>query len=505
MVPPPSFGALWMGRRPWVLPDKYWQHAVRLVGELWFAMLGNVIEWYEFNVYGYVAAQIDVNFFHGNSTATWAAFALPFVLRPLGAIFFGWLADTKGRRIALLSSLLGMIIATVGQGLCPSVTCCEGTVAQVGMVLFLLLRGVQGFCCGGEVGPLSTHLAESDRVQMLGFLAAMNSFGAYAGGMVASAIAAILTSALTPDQMMVWGWRIPFIVSIVPGVIGFYGRASLKETVVFEQHQLDLAVDEENRITKTQESDTQLLEPISSVRKEEFNTKPRVGIEISHDQPSSISEAYPIMPFLEVCRNNPVQLLILFLSTSISGVCVYIGGPWVVTFTRTYGSASPDLALWGASMSTVASAITGIFLGVIVDIQGVGWVEMVGSAFTVPLVLLLWVVITAYRYNAVVCYVCVILLGVARATSGNAVLGLWMAEMFPTHARASGFVAYHTSMMLFGGLGPMTVTAIANNFIYGPAIFVTAMSFLGACVIAGSYVGHCRGRVVMATIRPEPY
>jgi MHS family proline/betaine transporter-like MFS transporter len=95
------------------LPANYWSRAMAGVYGAWFIVLGNILEWYEFSLYGYLAPEMQKNFFDNSSIGAWAGFGVTFVARPLGAFALGWVGDLFGRRIALLISLSGMMICTV--------------------------------------------------------------------------------------------------------------------------------------------------------------------------------------------------------------------------------------------------------------------------------------------------------------------------------------------------------------------------------------------------------
>ena len=143
----------------------------------WALILGNILEWYESAIYGYFAQDIADNFFDGNTTAVWLGYVTSFVARPFGGILLGLLADVKGRRVATISSMVGMVIATVGQGCLPSKECCGKHWGTPGFVLLVLLRLVQGLSTGGEIASVSVFLAESTPPRAIGMSTALVSVG----------------------------------------------------------------------------------------------------------------------------------------------------------------------------------------------------------------------------------------------------------------------------------------------------------------------------------------
>ncbi|KNC80382.1 hypothetical protein SARC_07257 [Sphaeroforma arctica JP610] len=216
------------------LPPRYFNKAKVATHKTWFIFVGNVLEWYEFSVFGYLVNEIEQNFFNGSgSLATWSAYAVTFLARPLGALMLGWVADHCGRRTALLISLLGMILSTVGQGCLPSSYCCGDVPGVIGVVMLIILRVVQGICTGGEIGGVSTYLAEHEDKHVLGMLSATVGIGASIGFMLSSMVILILHLALSDEDMLLWGWRVPFLLAIIPGCFALYGRNYLEETDEF--------------------------------------------------------------------------------------------------------------------------------------------------------------------------------------------------------------------------------------------------------------------------------
>ncbi|MFF9087596.1 MFS transporter [Streptomyces sp. NPDC014991] len=201
--------------------------------------LGNCMEWFDFGVYSYLAATIGKVFFPGASPAaqlisSFATFAAAFVVRPLGGLVFGPLGDRVGRQKVLATTMIMMAAGTFAIGVIPG----YATIGIAAPVLLLLARMVQGFSTGGEYGGATTFVAEYSPDRRRGFLSSWLDFGTFVGYALGSALVTVLNLALTDDQMLSWGWRVPFLIAGPLGVIGLYMRLKLEESPAFQQ-QLD--------------------------------------------------------------------------------------------------------------------------------------------------------------------------------------------------------------------------------------------------------------------------
>jgi MHS family shikimate/dehydroshikimate transporter-like MFS transporter len=190
------------------------------------SVLGNALEWYDFFLYGTAAALIFGPLFfplHGDpllgTLAAFAGFAIGFLARPLGGIVFGHIGDRHGRKRALVITLMMMGVATFGIGLLP-------TFSQVGFLApaaLVCLRVVQGIASGGEWGGGVLLISESAPANRRGYYAAFSQLGV-AGGFVLSAAAFYLVQRLPVESFMSWGWRVPFLASVLIFGVGVYIR-----------------------------------------------------------------------------------------------------------------------------------------------------------------------------------------------------------------------------------------------------------------------------------------
>jgi MFS family permease len=198
------------------------------------AAVGNVIEWYDFYIFGSLAAILAVKFFEkGHPVAaflsTVALFSVGFLIRPLGAFVFGWLGDKVGRKYTFLVTLSGMGISTALIGFIP-------TYAQIGLaaaILLFVLRLIQGLCLGGEYGGAITYVAEHIDDAKRGYYTGWLQTSPTLGIVVSLGVIIGTRTYLGVDTFNDWGWRIPFIISLVLVAIAIYIRLSLQETPVF--------------------------------------------------------------------------------------------------------------------------------------------------------------------------------------------------------------------------------------------------------------------------------
>ncbi|MGW8377501.1 MFS transporter [Streptomyces sp. ODS28] len=197
---------------------------------------GNFIEWYEFGVYGYFATVIAANFFtpHGGGelealVKTYAAFALAFFFRPLGAALFGRVGDRAGRRPTLILVLLVMTAATTLIGALPT----YATAGAAAPWLLTVLRAVQGLCAGGEFGGAVAVLTEFAPRGKRGLYGAWQSFTVGLGLLAGAGFAAVLALAMDETALNAWGWRLPFLLTLPLGLVALWVRLRLDETPNF--------------------------------------------------------------------------------------------------------------------------------------------------------------------------------------------------------------------------------------------------------------------------------
>lgn len=200
--------------------------------------LGNVLEWYDFGLYGLMAPVLASLFFPGHSRMAgllevYGGFAAGFAMRPLGAVVLGHLGDRRGRRFVLLLSVILMGVATVAVGLLP-------TYAEAGVwapVLLIVIRLAQGFSVGGEFVDSVTYLVESSSTRRRGLAGSVANVGSTAGMLLAAAVAAVMLGWGGAEQAHGWGWRVPFLLGGVIACAAYLLRRHLPETATAIQEE----------------------------------------------------------------------------------------------------------------------------------------------------------------------------------------------------------------------------------------------------------------------------
>jgi MFS family permease len=208
--------------------------------------VGTVFEWYDFYLAGSLAANISANFFSGvNPTAafifTLLGFAAGFAVRPFGALVFGSLGDLIGRKYTFLVTMTLMGISTFVVGLIPS----YASIGFAAPVIFILCRLIQGLALGGEYGGAATYVAEHAPHGRRGFYTSWIQTTATVGLFLSLIVVLLLRLNLTTDQFAVWGWRVPFLVSIFLLGISIWIRLQLEESPAFKR------IKEEGKHSKT--------------------------------------------------------------------------------------------------------------------------------------------------------------------------------------------------------------------------------------------------------------
>ncbi len=193
-------------------------------------MIGNVLEWYDFAIYGYFAASIGRNFFPREDSvaqllAVFGVFALGYLVRPIGGALIGYIGDYYGRCSALTVSVTAMAVPTFLMGLLPGYQ----TLDLLAPVALVLLRIVQGLSVGGEYTSSMIFLVERAPVGHRGLMGAVTCCGTTLGILLGSAVGATIAAIMTTETLDTWGWRIPLLLGIVVGVAGFILRRHVTE------------------------------------------------------------------------------------------------------------------------------------------------------------------------------------------------------------------------------------------------------------------------------------
>ncbi|WP_313252670.1 glycine betaine/L-proline transporter ProP [Stenotrophomonas sp.] len=200
------------------------------------AALGNAMEWFDFGVYGFVAFALGKVFFPEASPsvqtiAALATFSVPFLVRPLGGVFFGVMGDRFGRQKVLSATIILMAVSTFCIGLIPS----YDSIGLLAPILLLLCKLAQGFSVGGEYTGAAVFVAEFAPDRKRGFLSSWLDFGSIAGFVLGAGVVVVLSSILGEARFLEWGWRVPFFLAAPLGLIGLYLRHAAEETPAFTE------------------------------------------------------------------------------------------------------------------------------------------------------------------------------------------------------------------------------------------------------------------------------
>lgn len=408
------------------------------------ATAGHLIEWYDYGVYGFLAVYMAANFFASDDPAVgllsaFAVFALSFFIRPLGGLFFGPLADRIGRRRTLLMVLLMMCVSTTLIGVLPTMH----TIGIAAPVLLVLIRCVQGFSAGGEIGTITSFIAEYARRGGRGFATSWLMVTAVLGLVLGGVVANGLTYLLGSDTMTDWGWRIPFLIAGPLGAIAIYIRLKLEDSPAFRQ------LESEGKLSKA---------PMRDVMRFKRQLALVFFIITLHSSIFYLVLTYmsTFMPE-ELGFDSGTTLIYVFASSLLAAVAMPFGGMFTDRFGR-----KPFLLVVGI-LATAAMA----------------WLFLAAPGAT-PTTFLWPLLATGLLFGL-------------YASSTYAT----MSELIPTAVRSTGIaVAYNLPVAIFGGAAPFIAQWIVSSTsdISSPAWFFVATgiaSIASLLVLRGSdFIGE---------------
>lgn len=391
--------------------------------------IGHFVEWFDFGLYGTLAAIIGVQFFQAESStvallSSFAVFGAGFIMRPLGGLYFGSLGDRIGRQKVLATVILLTSGATFVMGLLP-------TFSQIGIaatVLLVITRLIQGFAAGGESSGATTFLAEYAPTARRGYFTCwIDNFG-FMAFVAGSGLVFLLTATLGEATMSDWGWRIPFLIAGPLGLVGLYLRKHLEDTPEF-------------------------LEMVKSGKTEASPLR------------TAVTTAWGALLFC------------------VGFVVIKAVGHWTLqTFMPSYLSTELHYSkLDSYAITTVglfAIAVMVPFMGYLSDKFGRKPLMLAGCAgfilFTYPAMMVM------ARGDMLSAILAMLLLGAFIAAFDGACSAA-MAELFPTSIRYGGMaIAYNVAVAFFGGITPWfsayLMTSTGNPF--SPAYYV-----MGAALI----------------------
>ena len=395
------------------------------------ATIGNVLEWFDFVIYGFLAVTISQVFFPvGDPTVsllvTFGAFGLAYLVRPLGAIIVGSYTDKHGRKAGLTLSIALMMIGTSMMALTPGYT----TIGIAAPILITVARLLQGFSVGGEFGSSVAFLMEHGS-RRRGFAASWQFSVAGLITVLASLFGVALNTLLSHDQLLSWGWRLPYIFGMLVGPAGLYIRSRLSETPEFLQ-----------------------------------------------------AEPPKEMPISELLRKHPLPLLLGIGVSIISNSSFYI-----LLYIPTYGQKTLGLP---AYTGFVATLIGGIVLAVGAPLFG-HWSDkiarpriMVATAWLFVLTSWPCFLLMASWPTLAGCIIAVAWLQLLKA-GYSGVLPSLLGEQFPVVTRAIGVsLSFSTAVTIFGGFAPFIATWLITQTgdPLAPSFYLVVTAAMSAAALA---------------------
>lgn len=391
-------------------------------------MVGNILEWYDFTLYGYLAAILAQVFFPSEDPiasllASSGAFAVGFIFRPLGSIMFGYIGDKYGRKKALIISIMLMAFPTFLIGLLP-------TYQQIGIlapVLLIILRILQGLSTGGEYTTSVSFVVEHAPQDKRGFFGSINLLGAVIGIMFGSLMGAVLTFTIPKESLLDWGWRIGFLFGIVLAFVGLYIRRKTEETPIFLQIQQN---------------------------------------EQNHN------------PLFKTVKEHYRELLIAVIFSSLQGVAFFLLFVYMPTFYSKFINIPMSTALF---INTFAMFVLAVLIPVMASLSDkVGRKPLLYISTFLYTVLspVLFYLIKSGNINVI------IMSHLAFAFISSlfmSILPTVLIENFPSDVRNTAFsVGYNISLGIFGGTVPILATYLLKSTgnLISPSVYLSIVAFI---------------------------
>ncbi|MGQ7310715.1 MFS transporter [Microbacterium arabinogalactanolyticum] len=406
-------------------------------------LVGTTIEWYDFFIYAQAAGLVFGELFFaplgatGGQIASWASLGISFLFRPLGAVIAGHLGDRLGRKRMLVLTLILMGASTSLIGVLP-------TYADIGImatVLLVLLRVLQGFSAGGEWGGAALMSVEHAPKERRGFFGAYPQIGVPVGMILATFTMWVLNLAIGPEAFLAWGWRLPFLFSIVLIVVGYLIRRSVEESPVF------LELQERRRESSA---------PLSMLFK--HHTREVV-----------------LTALIFIANNAAGYLLIAFFTTYVSTV---IGMPRPTALLMT------TLASFGWLIFTMAGGWVSDRIGRVRTFQ-IGYGLL--AVWSVPM----WFLIDTGNVGLYFVALFVLTIGLGLSYGPQSAL---YAEMFPADVRYSGVsIGYALGAILGGAFAPLIAELLLKNTGASWSIGVYILGITIVSLVAVSFVKETRG------------
>jgi MHS family proline/betaine transporter-like MFS transporter len=393
--------------------------------------VGNVLEWYDFALYGYLAGVIAPVFFPENDPtagliATYGIFAAGFIMRPIGAAVFGWFGDRYGPARTMQISVVFMAGPTFALGLLPSY-------ARAGVLapaLLVLVRLLQGISVGGEFSSSATYLVETAPEGKRGLTGSWANIGSMCGSLLGVGAAALATNLFAPETLSDWGWRLPFLGGALLGAAAILTRRNLPNSERFQAHHAG---------------------------REETS------------------------PLLQAFTTNRRETLLALAFAGSYGTCYYIAFVYLPEWLSSQGLMERGTALT-INTAMMLLVIPAMPLGAIVGDRWLPrrtWIALAVLALGLSAwPLYEWMLASGGSLTSVVvAHALSFLLLAVPLGSGPALF----VELFPERDRLSGYsVAFNIGLGVFGGLTPMIATTLiaVTGMPLAPSLYLAAAAFI---------------------------
>lgn len=372
--------------------------------------MGTLIEYFDYSIYAFLATTIAVVFFPASDSLallyTFGLFGVAFVVRPLGGIIIGGISDRYGRKPALMISVFGMIIATAVIGLLPS----YASVGIAAPLLLCLMRCIQGIAAGGELGGAAAYVAEVSPNDRRGALTSTTQVGCLAGTMLGALCVAQLSSALTHEQMLDWGWRIPFLLSVPLGIATLFVRRRMEESEQFQN------LEDKGQVTR--------------------------------------------IPIWSAMRDYPRGVLTVAGLSMISFSAYYLVFTYLVTYFQQQSIMSAQVAGWSSSVTMLLAAGSIYFWGQLSDRIGRKPI-LIGCCL--GLLILPYPMFLLMNQSVESAIAAQLILGLVVAAYLGVIMSTY-CELFPPHIRTTGVsLGFNIAALVAGGSSPYLATWLINE------------------------------------------
>lgn len=395
------------------------------------SVVGASIEYFDYLLYGTLASLVfNKLFFPGYDPAigvilALATFGITYFFRPLGGIIFSHIGDKVGRKKTLIYTLGLMGLSTMLMGLLPTYE----TIGIWAPILLITLRLLQAIAIGGEYGGATLLAVEYYPENQRGFAGSFSMTGAPIGLLLGTATVAILTSTLSSAQFLLWGWRIPFVLSILLVIVGLWIRSGLRETPAFERMKAD------GKIQK--------------------------------------------MPFVTTMKYHWRAVLLAAVAKAVETGPFYLFGTLVIAYTANTLNMREDISLTAISIGALCGVVAIPLWGMLGDRIGIKRCYQIGTISILLLAFPYYYLLSTTIVSLV--YIAIIVSWILWACVG-ALMGSLFSNMFDAHIRYTGVsLGYQTGAAVFGGTAPMiatTLLAVFNNSWIPVALFLAFLAII---------------------------